>query len=118
VGNRKESYTEAGERVHVMGGHCPGCGNGFKDTYIHHNLARPDMVDTEKAEIKRIIVQGQPRQKDQETPISTEKKLSVVMCACHPSDSGKLKIGGLFRLAGAKRPYLKNNQCKRAGGVV
>jgi hypothetical protein len=90
VGNRKESYTEAGERVHVMGGHCPGCGNGFKDTYIHHNLARPDMVDTEKAEIKRIIVQGQPRQKDQETPISTEKKLSVVVVTCQPSYTGSL----------------------------
>jgi hypothetical protein len=29
-----------------------------------------------------------------ETPISVEKKLDVVVRACHPSIDGKLKIGG------------------------
>jgi hypothetical protein len=50
-----------------------------------------------KAEIRRTTVPDQPKpNKDLQDPISTEKKLGVVVCACHPSDSEKNKIGRLW----------------------
>jgi hypothetical protein len=46
----------------------------------------------QEAETGRIMVPGQPRGKKilQETPISAEKKLDVMVCTCHPSNGGKL----------------------------
>jgi hypothetical protein len=50
-----------------------------------------------------------------------KKKLGMVFHACHPSICGKQKnTRGLWsRLPWAKaRPYLQNNQSKRAGGMT
>jgi hypothetical protein len=51
-----------------------------------------------EAEIRRIMVPGQPEQKKKKKKIMSlhlhEKKLAVVVCACHPSYSRKHKIVG------------------------
>jgi hypothetical protein len=49
-----------------------------------------------------------------------KKKVGLVVHVCHPSEEGKLKIGGLWsRLAWANViSYLHSKQSKRAGGVA
>jgi ribosomal protein L31 len=50
-----------------------------------------------ETEIRRIVVSGQHRQKKKKSwqnHITTEKKLSIEVHACHPSYAGKTKIGG------------------------
>jgi hypothetical protein len=49
------------------------------------------ILATWEAEMGRIKIPGQPRQKSLQDPISMEKKLGVVVCSCHPSDNGKLR---------------------------
>jgi hypothetical protein len=44
----------------------------------------------QEAEIIRTVVLGHPRQKADETRISTNKKLDVVACACYPSYAGSI----------------------------
>jgi hypothetical protein len=49
---------------------------------------------TREAEIGWIQAQGQPWQKKfLRLPFQGGKKLGMMACACHPSDSGKHKIG-------------------------
>jgi hypothetical protein len=50
----------------------------------------PIILATRETEIRRISGQGQPRQKVQETCISTSKKLGMVEYACHPSYVGNI----------------------------
>jgi hypothetical protein len=53
----------------------------------------PVILASKKVEIRRMEVPGQLRQKTVRplpTPISTIKKLSVVVCICHPSYVGSL----------------------------
>jgi hypothetical protein len=53
-----------------------------------------------KGEIGRILVPGQPQQKQFARPYLDGKKPEIVVCACHPSNGKKHKIGGLWsRLA-------------------
>jgi hypothetical protein len=52
----------------------------------------------EDAEIRRIAVSGQLRQNVFKIP-SHGKKLSMMTCACYPSDRGKLKNRRQSRLA-------------------
>jgi hypothetical protein len=60
-----------------------------------------------EAEIGRIELSGQIRQESFQDSISMEKKLGVVVPACHPSDGGSLKMVGLrSRLAWAKSEAL------------
>jgi hypothetical protein len=47
---------------------------------------------TWEAEIRRITVQGQPRQIVHKTPSQQKKKLGMVVSTCHPSYGGKPKI--------------------------
>jgi hypothetical protein len=51
----------------------------------------PVIPATQKAEIRRLEVPGQLGQKKNHL---SRKKLGMVECACHPSDSRKSKIGG------------------------
>jgi hypothetical protein len=70
------------------------------------------ILATLEAESKRIItVWGQPQQKVHETPISTNKKLGVVVNACHLSYARRVnkRIEIQARLGINTRPYLKNN---------
>jgi hypothetical protein len=68
----------------------------------------PEIPATHEAEIRRVAVQSQPKQKVIEVPISTNQ-LCVMVHACHPSYEG----GGGRRIAvwhGQKvRPYPKIN---------
>jgi hypothetical protein len=50
---------------------------------------KPIILATWEAENKRIIVQGQPRQKAHKT--LSQSVASVVAHACHPSHAGKYK---------------------------
>jgi hypothetical protein len=54
-----------------------------------------------------------------ETPISTNKKLGVVSCTCHPSymESVDRRIIVLAGRGIKERPYLKN-KAKRVGSVA
>jgi hypothetical protein len=47
----------------------------------------PVILPLREAERGRIWVQGKPEQKRHEIP-SQQNKLSVVVCACHPSHAG------------------------------
>jgi hypothetical protein len=51
----------------------------------------PAIQDTLEAEIGRIAVLDQPRQKRSARPHLKRKKLGVVACTCHPNNSRKLK---------------------------
>jgi hypothetical protein len=48
-----------------------------------------------EAEIGKMMVSGQPGQKSFQDATSMGKKLGMVAHACHPSEGGKHKIGGL-----------------------
>jgi hypothetical protein len=48
----------------------------------------------QKAKIRRPTVPGWPSQKSLQNSLSTEKKMVMLVHACHPSDSRKLKIEG------------------------
>jgi hypothetical protein len=74
------------------------------------------ILATWETEIRRIVVPGQPVQKKvRETPHLNRKKSYVVVQACHPSDSGKLKKGWRFRLAWAKSESLCLKQPEQKG---
>jgi hypothetical protein len=47
------------------------------------------ILATWEAEIRRIVIQGQPRQKVSETP-SLQKMLNVVVHTCHPIYAGSI----------------------------
>jgi hypothetical protein len=55
----------------------------------------PVIPAMQEAEIGRITVSGQPREKVFETS-SQWKKLDIAVCTCYPGDGKKLKIGGLW----------------------
>jgi hypothetical protein len=67
---------------------------------------KPVILATQKAEIRRILAQDQPRQNSSRDPISINKKLRGMACACHPSYTGIINR----RIAVWVRTYLKNNQ--------
>jgi hypothetical protein len=48
-------------------------------------IAHACILAIQEPESRRIVVQGQPKQKVSETPILTNKKVGIVVCACHPS---------------------------------
>jgi hypothetical protein len=48
-------------------------------------IAHACILAIQEAESRRIVVQGQPKQKVSETPILTNKKVGIVVCAYHPS---------------------------------
>jgi hypothetical protein len=64
-----------------------------------------------EAELRRITIPGQPRQKSLQDLTSTEK-------SCHTSDGGKLKIGSWCRPAWQKAPISKMTKAKRAGDMA
>jgi ribosomal protein L31 len=76
----------------------------------------------QEAEIGRIEIPGQLTKNVCETASQQKKKkLKVVVQACHPSFSGKCKIGGSkSRLTWAKKrdPIFKITRAKRTGGVT
>jgi hypothetical protein len=76
----------------------------------------PIILATLEAEIRRIIVSGQLRQKSSDL---NGKKLGTVAHTCHPSEFEKHKIGDSWsRLAWAKtRSYVQNNQSKKVQAV-
>jgi hypothetical protein len=47
----------------------------------------PGILATWEAEIGKTVVPSQLRQKCLQDPISTGKKLDVVACTCHSSDT-------------------------------
>jgi hypothetical protein len=61
--------------------------------------------------IRWISFLGQPKQKVQETPISINKKVDIVVHACHPSYIGSLKSRIAVHVGPGIRgtPYSKNN---------
>jgi hypothetical protein len=68
---------------------------------------KPVILLAYEAEIRRTVGPGKSMQKCLQDPISTEKKLGVVVCICHRSDSRKHKSGGSqSRPAWAKRETL------------
>jgi hypothetical protein len=69
------------------------------------------ILATWEAEIGRIVVQGQPRQKCFPDPISMEDKLGMVACTCHPRDSGKLKNRSIIVHVGLNKK--QNNPSKK-----
>jgi hypothetical protein len=73
----------------------------------------PEILATQDAEIRRIMAQGQLWQKVSKAPISTNKKLGVPACACHPGYSGRVNRRTLGINA---RPYSKN-KAERAEGL-
>jgi hypothetical protein len=48
---------------------------------------KPVILTKWEVEIRKIVVQGELGQKVSEIPTSTNKKLGVVVRACHPSQS-------------------------------
>jgi hypothetical protein len=54
----------------------------------------PALPAMQEAEIRRIVIPGHPGQKSSGDSISTEKKVSILLHACHPIYGGKPKIGG------------------------
>jgi hypothetical protein len=68
----------------------------------------PAILATQEEEVGRILVQGQPRQKVQETLISTNKKLGTEAHACHPSYEGGIERRTAV-LGITARPSSKNN---------
>jgi hypothetical protein len=70
----------------------------------------PVIPTTQEAEIGRITVQGQPRQKVSETPIPI-KKSGVVLGACNPSYIEGINRRIMVQVGQGKnmRPYSKNN---------
>jgi hypothetical protein len=79
----------------------------------------PVILATWQAEIRRIVVPGQPRQTFVRHNLS-EKNLGVVVHACHPSDGGKHKIGELLSSAlwVKSETISKITRSKRAGGLA
>jgi hypothetical protein len=69
--------------------------NSFQPGVVAHiyDLAIPVIWEIEMG---KIVVRGQTGQKVQETPISNNKKLGVVVYACHPSSGRKYKTEGLW----------------------
>jgi hypothetical protein len=66
----------------------------------------PLILATQEAEIGRMKVPDQSSQKVCKIPISMENSW-VWWCTCHPSNGGKLKLGGLqSRPAWAKSKML------------
>jgi hypothetical protein len=83
---------------------------------VRCQLLTPVPLTTWKAEIRRISVPGQPRQKTFARPHLNGKKLGLVAQTCHPSYDGKYKLGGSWsRLTWTKetRAYFQNNQSKK-----
>jgi hypothetical protein len=76
----------------------------------------PVILATQEAEIGRIMVQGQPRQKSCETPFP---RLGVVACVCHPSYlesvNGRILIQASLGIN--SRLYLKQKKKKRTGST-
>jgi hypothetical protein len=72
----------------------------------------------QEAENGRITVLGQSRQKNLQDP-PQQTKLGMVAHICHPGNVGKLKQEDRSSDQPGKkgRPYLQNNQSKRAGDV-
>jgi hypothetical protein len=48
----------------------------------------------QEAEMGKIMISGQCGKKSLCDPISTRKKLGIMVLTCHPSVGGNLKIGG------------------------
>jgi hypothetical protein len=61
-----------------------------------------------------LVVQGQPKQKVHETPISTNSWRGVVH-TCHPSYAGSISRRNVVQATRDinVRPYLKNNESKK-----
>jgi hypothetical protein len=57
-------------------------------------MVSPVIPATWEAEIRRIKVLSQSRQKELMRPHLHRKKLGMVVHACHPSNGGKCKIRG------------------------
>jgi hypothetical protein len=51
----------------------------------------PVITSSKEAEIRRIVVPGEPEGKLFARPHLNRKKLSVVVCGCHPNYGGKHK---------------------------
>jgi ArsR family metal-binding transcriptional regulator len=82
----------------------------------------PIILATWEAEIRRIMVQVQSRQKDRVTSIPMEKKLGMAVHTCHPSNCGKCNVKDCseFSLSKKKKcdPTSKITQAKRARGMA
>jgi hypothetical protein len=63
------------------------------------------------------MVGGQPKLKVRETPISINKKMSVVVCVCHPSYKGSTDKRTVVQASPGinARSYLKNNKSEKKG---
>jgi hypothetical protein len=61
----------------------------------------PVILVNQEAEIRRILARGQPKQKVNETPISTNT-WSIVFLTCHPSYVGGVDRRTKSRLARTK----------------
>jgi hypothetical protein len=48
------------------------------------------ILATLEVEIRRMAVPGQPGHKSSQDPISTNKKLGMVVCTCYPSFEGSI----------------------------
>jgi hypothetical protein len=69
----------------------------------------------QETDIRKIAIPGQPRPKVCET-LFQEKKLGIVVCACHPSYCEKHKIGGSeSRLVWTKSEILSPNHQSKKG---
>jgi hypothetical protein len=66
-----------------------------------------------KAEIRRIMVPGQPGQKVSET-LSPQKQFGHGACTCHSSDGRKLKNCSPGQSGQKVRPYLQNKTNKKS----
>jgi hypothetical protein len=78
----------------------------------------PTILAARKAEIQKIEVSGQTKQKKFVRPHFNREELGMVVYVCQPTDCGKLKIGLLPRPPWAKaRLYLQNNLHKKSWGM-
>jgi hypothetical protein len=75
----------------------------------------PVILGTREVVIGRITIWGQPRQKAHQSPISTNNKLGLVVCTCHPNymESKDSRIMVQAGLGTNVKPNLKNNKNKK-----
>jgi hypothetical protein len=81
------------------------------------------MLATQETDIRRIVVQGQPRQKVLETPYQPKAGCGCNAChpsyiATHPSYKAQIRRWSRPAQAKSKTPFSKISNTKRAGGVT
>jgi hypothetical protein len=67
----------------------------------------------QEAEIRRIEVQGQPRQRVCETPISSIKKMGMLVLVCYPRYTGGIHKRIKVQASPRQRKKIKNLKAEK-----